>query len=142
MSEYLVEQIATKPNIRVETRSEVVAVYGDEQLEAIDVIDRRTGNISRRDTPALFVLIGANAATHWLPGEIARDSHGYVLTGTDVMNAGHRNSARDTHPLETSAMGIFAVGDVRSGSVKRVAAAVGEGHTAIAFVHTLMQASK
>ena len=67
MSHYLIEQIATKANIRVETRSEVVAVHGDEQLEAIEVIDRRAGTASRRDTRALFVLIGAEAATDWLP---------------------------------------------------------------------------
>ena len=87
MSHYLIEQIATKANIRVETRSEVVAVHGDEQLEAIEVIDRRTGTTSRRDAGALFVLIGAEAATDWLPPEIARDEHGFVLTGPDAMKA-------------------------------------------------------
>ena len=88
MSHYLIEQIATKANIRVETRSEVVAVHGDEQLEAIEVIDRRTGMTSRRDARVLFVLIGAEAATDWLPSEIERDEHGFVLTGTDAMKAG------------------------------------------------------
>ena len=82
MSHYLIEQIATKANIRVETRSEVVAVHGDERLEAIEVIDRRAGTTSRRDARALFVLIGAEAATDWLPPEISRDEHGFVLTGT------------------------------------------------------------
>ena len=141
MSHYLVEQIATKANIRVETRSEVVAVHGDEQLEAIEVIDRRTGTTSRRDTRALFVLIGAEAATDWLPSEIARDEHGFVLTGTDAMKAGPWKADREPFALETSAPGIFAVGDVRSGSVKRVAAAVGEGGVAIALVHRYLQLS-
>ena len=135
MSQYLIEQIATKANIRVETRSEVVAVHGDEQLEAIEVIDRRAGTTSRRDTTALFVLIGADAATDWLPPEIARDEHGFVLTGADAMKAGQWKADREPFALETSAPGIFAIGDVRSGSVKRVAAAVGEGGIAIAFVH-------
>jgi thioredoxin reductase (NADPH) len=135
MSQYLIQQIATKANIRVETRSEVVAVHGDEQLEAIEVIDRRAGTTSRRDTTALFVLIGADAATDWLPPEIARDEHGFVLTGADAMKAGQWKADREPFALETSAPGIFAIGDVRSGSVKRVAAAVGEGGIAIAFVH-------
>ena len=135
MSQYLIEQIATKANIRVETRSEVVAVHGDEQLKAIEVIDRRAGTTSRRDTAALFVLIGADAATDWLPSEIARDEHGFVLTGADAMKAGQWKADREPFALETSTPGIFAIGDVRSGSVKRVAAAVGEGGIAIAFVH-------
>jgi thioredoxin reductase (NADPH) len=139
MSQYLIEQIATKANIRVETRSEVVAVHGDDQLEAIEVIDRRAGTTSRRDTTALFVLIGADAATDWLPSEIARDEHGFVLTGADAMKAGQWKADREPFGLETSAPGIFAIGDVRSGSVKRVAAAVGEGGIAIAFVHRYLQ---
>src|SRR6476620_798712 len=139
MSHYLIEQIATKANIRVDTRTEVVAVHGDEQLEAIEVIDRRAGTISRRDTRALFVLIGAEAATDWLPPEIARDEHGFVLTGTDAMKAGPWQAGREPFALETSAPGIFAVGDIRSGSVKRVAASVGEGGVAIAHVHRYLQ---
>ncbi len=141
MSHYLIEQIATKANIGVETRSEVVAVHGDEQLEAIEVIDRRAGTTSRRDARALFVLIGAEAATDWLPPEIARDEHGFVLTGTDAMNAGQWTADREPLALETSAPGIFAVGDIRSGSVKRVAASVGEGGVAIALVHRYLQHS-
>jgi thioredoxin reductase (NADPH) len=141
MSHYLIEQIATKANIRVETRSEVVAVHGDEQLEAIEVIDRRAGMTSRRDARALFVLIGAEAATDWLPSEIARDEHGFVLTGPDAMTAGQWQPDRDPFALETSAPGIFAVGDIRSGSVKRVAASVGEGGIAIALVHRYLQLS-
>jgi thioredoxin reductase (NADPH) len=141
MSHYLIEQIATKANIRVETRSEVVAVHGDEQLEAIEVIDRSAGTTSRRDARAVFVLIGAEAATDWLPPEISRDEHGFVLTGTDAMKAGQWKADREPFALETSAPGIFAVGDIRSGSVKRVAASVGEGGVAIALVHRYLQLS-
>jgi thioredoxin reductase (NADPH) len=141
MSQYLIDQIAAKPNIRVETRSEVVALYGNEQLEAIDVIDRRTGSTSRREGVVLFVLIGADAATDWLPAEIARDSHRFILTGPEAMQDASWNSDRQPYPLETSVPGIFSVGDVRSGSVKRVAAAVGEGGIAIALVHRYLQIS-
>ena len=141
MSHYLIEQIATKANIRVETRSEVVAVHGDEQLDAIEVIDRRTGATSRRDTKVLFVLIGAEAATDWLPSEISRDEHGFVSTGTDALKADQWTADREPFALETSAPGIFAVGDIRSGSVKRVAASVGEGGVAIALVHRYLQLS-
>jgi thioredoxin reductase (NADPH) len=141
MSTYLIEQIATKANIRVETRSEVVAVHGEQHLEAIEVIDRRTGTTSRRDATVLFVLIGAKAATDWLPAEIERDEHGFVLTGTDAIKAGQRKPDRQPLALETSAPGIFAVGDIRSGSVKRVAASVGEGGVAIALVHRYLHLS-
>jgi len=141
MSQYLIEQIATKANIRVETRSEVVGVHGDEQLEAIEIIDRRAGTTARRTTRALFVLIGAEAATDWLPSEIARDEHGFIVTGTEAMKAVAWTADREPFALETSAPGIFAIGDVRSGSVKRVAAAVGEGGMAIAFAHRYLQLS-
>ena len=135
MSAYLIDQIAARSNIRVETRSEVSAAYGDDQLEAIDVTDRRTGDVTRRPTAVLFVLIGADAATHWLPPEIARDEYGFVLTGTDAQAAGAWTAPRPPFALETSVAGVFAVGDVRAGSVKRVAAAVGEGGMAVAHIH-------
>ncbi|MBI5276916.1 MAG: FAD-dependent oxidoreductase [Burkholderiales bacterium] len=140
MSQYLIDQIATKRNIRVATRSEVVAGHGTERLEAIDVADRRTGATSRRQTEALFVMIGAHASTGWLPPEIVRDSHGFVLTGPDARKQCEWLGEREPYALETSAPGVFAVGDVRSGSVKRVAAAVGEGGMAIAYVHKFLQA--
>jgi thioredoxin reductase (NADPH) len=117
-------------------------VHGDEQLEAIEVIDRRTGTTSRRDARVLFVLIGAAAVTDWLPTEISRDTYGFVLTGNDAMKAGQWKGGREPFALETSAPGIFAVGDIRSGSVKRVAASVGEGGIAIAFVHRYLQLSR
>ena len=141
MSQYLIDRIAAKANIRVETRSEIVAVHGDEQLEAIEVIDRSSGASSRRDATVVFVLIGAEAATDWLPAEVERDDHGFILTGTDTTDSGTRTTAWERFPLETSARGIFAVGDIRAGSVKRVAASVGEGGMAIAYVHRHLQSN-
>ena len=96
---------------------------------------------SRRDARVVFVLIGAEAATDWLPPGISRDEHGFVFTGTDAMKAGQWNADREPFALETSAPGIFAVGDIRSGSVKRVAASVGEGGVAIALAHRYLQLS-
>jgi thioredoxin reductase (NADPH) len=125
----------------VETKSEIVAAHGAEQLESIEVIDRRTGTVSQREARTLFVLIGAQAATDWLPLEISRDRNGFVLTGADAMTTGQWKTDREPFTLETSAPGIFAVGDIRSGSVKRVAASVGEGGVAIALVHRYLQLS-
>lgn len=141
MSQYLIDQLATRSNIRVETRSEVVGVHGEDHLEAIDVVDRRTGSIVRRETSTLFVLIGANAVTEWLPQEIDRDEHGFILTGADALVSGRWTAPRPPFALETSVEGVFAVGDIRAGSVKRVAAAVGEGGMAIAFVHRHLAAA-
>ncbi len=135
MSAYLIDQIEARSNIEVRTRSEVSAAHGEDQLEAIDVTDRRTGEVTRHGTSVLFVLIGADAATHWLPPEIARDEHGFVLTGSGVVAAGGWSASRPPFALETSVPGVFAVGDVRAGSVKRVAAAVGEGGMAVAYIH-------
>ena len=135
MSRYLIEQLQTKSNVRVETHSEVVDAYGGDHLEAIAIANSATGETTRRDAAALFVLIGADAETTWLPAAIERDPRGYVITGPDVARNGRWLLDRDPYLLETSVPGIFAVGDVRAGSVKRVAAAVGEGSMAIAFAH-------
>lgn len=135
MSRYLIDQIAEHGTIRVETRSEVVGVHGATSLERIDVADRVTGATSTRDCAVLFVMIGADAATAWMPPAIARDPRGFILTGADAADSGAWPSTRRPFALETSAPGIFALGDVRSGSVKRVAAGVGEGGMAIAYVH-------
>ena len=107
-------------------------------LEAIDVRNG-DGETSRLDSGGLFIFIGADAETGWLPPEIALDRHGYVLTGPDVRAAGRWELDRDPYLLETSVPGIFACGDVRFGPVKRVAAAVGEGSMAIAFVHQYLR---
>jgi thioredoxin reductase (NADPH) len=135
MSRYLIDQIAANDVIHVETRSEVVSLQGEASLEAVDVIDKATGKTMQRSCPVLFVMIGADAVTGWLPPDIARDAHGFVLTGADAAATDSWTLERRPFALETSAPGIFAVGDVRSGSVKRVAAGVGEGGMAIAFVH-------
>jgi thioredoxin reductase (NADPH) len=139
MSRYLVDQIATRSNIRVLYRTEVAAAHGDTSLEAIDVVDNATGVTTRHESGGLFIFIGADAETGWLPPEIAVDPKGYVLTGSDVRAAGRWELDRDPYLLETSVSGIFACGDVRFSPVKRVAAAVGEGSMAIAFVHQYLR---
>jgi thioredoxin reductase (NADPH) len=139
MSSYLIEQLATRPNIGVVFRSEVAAVHGGDSLEAIDVRHTDDGTVTRHDSGGLFVFIGADAETGWLPPEIALDRRGYVLTGPDLDEAHGWPLDRDPFLLETSVPGIFAAGDVRSGPVKRVAAAVGEGSMAIAFVHQFLR---
>ena len=135
MSRYLIDQIAAIDGIRVETRSEVVGLRGSTSLEAVDVVDRRADETTTRPYPVVFVMIGADAVTGWLPPEIARDTHGFILTGADAAATDRWTAERRPFALETSVPGVFAVGDVRSGSVKRVAAGVGEGGMAIAFVH-------
>jgi thioredoxin reductase (NADPH) len=139
MSRYLVDQLATRANIRAVYRTEVVAAHGDTSLEAIDVRDTATGETSRIASGGLFIFIGANAETAWLPPEIALNPKGYVLTGPDVRAAGRWQLDRDPYLLETSVPGIFACGDVRFSPAKRVAAAVGEGSMAIAFVHQYLR---
>ncbi|HEU4561290.1 MAG TPA: FAD-dependent oxidoreductase [Longimicrobium sp.] len=140
MSQYLVEQLATRGNVRVETECEVAEVEGDGHLQAIVVADRRTGARERREADALFAFIGADAETGWLPRALVRDELGYICTGRDVMDLLASREAewplqRDPYLLETSIPGVFAAGDVRHGSIKRVASGVGEGSMAIAFVH-------
>jgi thioredoxin reductase (NADPH) len=139
MSRYLVDQLATRANVGVRYGAEVATVEGDASLSAIGVRDRETGAVSRLESGGLFVFIGADAETSWLPPEIALADKGYVLTGSDVKAAGRWELDRDPYLLETSVPGIFACGDVRYGPVKRVAAAVGEGSMAIAFVHQYLK---
>jgi thioredoxin reductase (NADPH) len=139
MSRYLIDQLATRPNIHVLTQSEVTAVHGEASLEAIDIKDSGNGEATRVESGGLFIFIGADAETGWLPPEIALDRLGYVLTGPEMHAAGRWAAERDPYLLETSVPGIFACGDVRFGPVKRVAAAVGEGSMAIAFVHQYLR---
>jgi thioredoxin reductase (NADPH) len=139
MSRYLVDQLATRENIHVRYRTEVVAANGESALESIDVHDAATGETTRIESGGLFAFIGADAETAWLPPEIALDSKGYVVTGGDVRATGRWELERDPYLLETSVPGIFACGDVRCSPVKRVAAAVGEGSMAIAFVHQYLR---
>jgi thioredoxin reductase (NADPH) len=139
MARYLIDQLATRPNIHTRFRAELVAVHGEVSLEAIDVRDSATAETTRLESGGLFIFIGADAHTAWLPAEIALDYQGYVLTGPDMRAAGHWPLDRDPYLLETSVPGIFACGDVRLAPVKRVAAAVGEGSMAIAFVHQYLR---
>jgi thioredoxin reductase (NADPH) len=142
MSRYLIDQLAGRSNIKVLCRTEVVAAHGSLSLESIDVFDAATGETARLDSSGLFIFIGADAETGWLPPEIALDRRGYVLTGSDVSAAGAWELTRDPYLLETSVPGVFACGDVRFSPVKRVAAAVGEGSMAIAFVHQYLAAAE
>jgi thioredoxin reductase (NADPH) len=139
MSRYLIDQLRAQPNIRTLYGVELAAVHGDASLQAIDVRDSATAETTRLESGGLFIFIGADAQTAWLPPEIALHPQGYVLTGSDMRAAGRWTLDRDPYLLETSVPGIFACGDVRFAPVKRVAAAVGEGSMAIAFVHQYLK---
>ncbi len=139
MSRYLIEQLGGKSNVTVQVGSEVVAAHGDTHLRAIDIRDGVSAQVRRHDCGGLFVFIGADAETGWLPADIACDKRGYVLTGDDVVKAGCWPHSRNPYLLESSVPGVFACGDVRLSSIKRVASAVGEGSMAIAFVHKYLQ---
>ena len=139
MSHYLIDQLSSRPNVDVLYRTEVVAAQGADSLDAIEVRNSDTGETKRLASGGLFLFIGADAETRWLPPEIALDDRGYVLTGPDVGDDRDWHLERDRYLLETSVPGIFACGDVRSGPVKRVASAVGEGSMAIAFVHQYLR---
>jgi thioredoxin reductase (NADPH) len=134
MSQYLVQQIGRKANIRVETRTQVVSLAGEHRLEAI--YTRHQGEeVVRREAGVLCVMIGANAATNWLPEALQRDEKGFVRTGRDVTELSKWTTTRRPFHLETNLPGLFCAGDVRHGSMKRVSSAVGEGSMAIAFIH-------
>jgi thioredoxin reductase (NADPH) len=139
MSRYLIDQLAARPNVHVRYRTEVVEARGTNTLEAIEVRNSDTGERTQLESGGLFLFIGADAETGWLPPEIALDRRGYVLTGPDVGADNEWQLDRDRYLLETSVPGIFACGDVRSGPVKRVSSAVGEGSLAIAFVHQYLR---
>src|SRR5829696_4867195 len=139
MSRYLIDQIATRANIATRFDTQVVAAHGDEVLATIEVRNGAEGETERLESEGLFIFIGADAETGWLPPEIAVDRHGFVLTGSDMRATGRWTLDRDPYLLETNVPGILACGDVRFGSMKRVAAAVGEGSMAIAFVHQYLR---
>jgi thioredoxin reductase (NADPH) len=139
MSHYLIQQLRARSNIEVLLHSEVIAVHGDGHLGAIDIRFAPSNAVERHECGGLFIFIGADADTDWLPADVARDAHGYVLTGDKVVSAGRWSNKRDPYLLETSVPGIFACGDVRLSPVKRVASAVGEGSMAIALVHQYLQ---
>jgi len=139
MSDYLIRQIAATPAIRVQTKSEVVEVHGDTRLEEISISCGETGNVDRIAASSLFIFIGAEPHTDWLADSVERDKRGFIVSGPDLIRDGKRPKGwkpdRDPYLLEASVPGIFVVGDVRYGSVKRVASSVGEGAIAVQMVH-------
>jgi thioredoxin reductase (NADPH) len=133
MSRYLIDRIAALPNVELPVGSEIVDLHGDSAtgLTGTRFRDRRTGTIRECTSRHLFLFIGADPNTRWLDGCVSLDATGFVLTG-------ERAGVGERLPLETSCRGIFAVGDVRAGSTKRVAAAVGEGGAVIAQIHSFL----
>jgi thioredoxin reductase (NADPH) len=141
MSDYLVQHVRSTPKLEVRVDTEVVGGDGDRRLQRIRLRDLARGIEEEVPAGMLFVLIGALPRTDWLAGTLARDTGGYLVTGADLPPGAWRE-ARRPHPLETSMPGVFAAGDVRSGSVKRVAAAVGEGAAAVQGVHAYLAGAK
>jgi thioredoxin reductase (NADPH) len=141
MSSYLVEQIALRPNIDVRTCTVVREVSGDERLERASIEHVGTGQVEELEASAMFIFIGASPHTRWLPPHIATDELGFVLTGPALGDRRFPSAAgeRDPYLYETSVPGVFAVGDVRARSVKRVASAVGEGAVAVQLVHEFLR---
>ncbi|MEL7084588.1 MAG: FAD-dependent oxidoreductase [Cyanobacteria bacterium J06597_1] len=135
MSQYLIDQIDGTDNIEVLPFHSVMEAKGGDRLETIVVKDSQTGELKTFDTNSLFIFIGATPRTEWLDGVVGRDGRGFLQTGPDVVHGSPWPLERDRFLLETNVPGIFAVGDVRSGSVKRVASGVGEGSICVQFVH-------
>jgi thioredoxin reductase (NADPH) len=139
MSHYLIQQIETTPNIQVWTQRSVIEVHGDTRLTAITIKNAATGETGQLPASSLFIFIGAQPRTEWLPNEVQRDDRGFIFSGPDLLRDGKRPNGwtfdRDPGLLESSVPGIFVVGDVRHGSVKRVASGVGEGAVVVQFIH-------
>jgi thioredoxin reductase (NADPH) len=139
MSQYLIDQIKETPNIQLWTHAGVAEVHGETHLEEISVLCSDTNKIERVPASSMFIFIGALPRTDWLGDAIERDERGFILTGPDLMQGGEHPKKwaidRDPFLLETNVPGVFAVGDVRHGSVKRVASGVGEGSVAVQFIH-------
>jgi thioredoxin reductase (NADPH) len=137
MSSYLVRAIESTPNVAVRHRTEVVDGSGNETLESLKLADRSNDTVEEVSASALFIMIGGEPHTQWLPDGIARDAHGYLVTGRDLLEQPRELWDYDREPLalETSMPGVFTAGDVRQGSMKRVAAAVGEGGTVVHSLH-------
>jgi thioredoxin reductase (NADPH) len=139
MSSYLVKRIEQIPNIEVLCNTTVRHMRGDGHLHSIELVNSKTGEERTVETPAVFTFIGAVPRTDWLPTEIERDPKGFIRTGAALAQSPHWTSRRQPFLLETSRLGVFAAGDVRSDSVKRVASAVGEGAMAVQFVHEYLK---
>jgi len=141
MSRYLIDQIEQNPRIIVTPRTQVTALLGKDQLEGVELLDTSRQQASALAVRALFVFIGAQPATGWLAGQLAQDTRGFLLTGTNIPKAQLDDIGRTPLFLETSRPGVFAVGDVRSGSIKRTATAIGEGSMAVRLVFERLQAT-
>ena len=142
MSRYLIDQIEKTPNVQLWNHAEVVEVSGDTHLEEISVLCTDTNKVERVPATAMFIYIGAEPRTDWLGKTVVRDDRGFVMAGPDLLKDGKRPPGwtvdRPPFLLESSVPGVFVVGDVRHGSIKRVASAVGEGAIAVQFVHRYM----
>ncbi len=139
MSEYLITEIAATPNIAVRLSTEITDAHGEDELGALTIRDKLTGRVEEVAAAALFVLIGGEPRTSWLAGDVRRDQ-GYILTGLDLTRNGRDpdprwQQGRPPLPLETSVPGVFAAGDARYRSIKRVVSAVGDGATAVRLAH-------
>jgi thioredoxin reductase (NADPH) len=139
MSSYLVRRIEQTANIELLCNMTVRCMNGDGHLDSVEIVNKKTGQARKVETPAVFSFIGAVPRTDWLPPEIERDAKGFVMTGTALAQSHYWTASRQPFLLETSRPGVFAAGDVRSNSVKRVASAVGEGAMAIQFVHEYLK---
>ena len=141
MSRYLIQRIAENKKVELHRRTEITDIEGDDELERVTWMDKRTGETSTHDIRHIFLMTGASPRTEWLRGCLALDDKGFILTGRDL-EAVNDDTAwalqRPPYMLETSLPGVFAVGDVRSGNVKRVASAVGEGSIAVHLVHRVL----
>jgi thioredoxin reductase (NADPH) len=139
MSSYLAHRIMNTPNIEILRCTEVIRMSGDGHLSSVEILNKTTGGKKMLPTAALFSFIGATPRTDWLPSEIEKDEKHFVRTGIELGDSRHWTLKRQPFLLETSRRGVFAAGDVRSGSVKRVASAVGEGAMAVQFVHEYLK---
>jgi thioredoxin reductase (NADPH) len=139
MSSYLYRRIEDTPNIEVLRNTTIQRMCGDGHLSKVEVLNEKTGETRTLETPALFSFIGAVPRTDWLPKEIETDSWGFILTGPALAHSQRWKGQREPYLLETSRPGVFAAGDVRSGSIKRVASAVGEGSMAVQFAHACLK---
>jgi thioredoxin reductase (NADPH) len=143
MSSYLIRRIEQSKTITLHTNTEIVALEGVDRLDHVQCRNSKTGDLKTRDIRHVFLMTGANPNTAWLAGCLALDEKGFVKTGVDLipvdLTTAHWPLTRRPYLLEASLPGVFAVGDVRSGNVKRVASAVGEGSIAISMVHKVLQ---
>jgi thioredoxin reductase (NADPH) len=142
MSSYLLRAVESTPSIRVRLRTDVVGGGGGERLEFLELADRAAGSTEHVAAAALFVMIGGEPHTQWLSEDLARDPQGYLITGRDLLGEAsvRWELEREPLPLETSVPGVFAAGDVRQGSIKRVASAVGDGATVVRLIHEYLRA--